>query len=88
MTLIVNVGDVSSREFGPYHNAASVTKSDSTEVKFRALYIGGAGDVAVKMFGDSGAVTFKAVPVGTILPVAVKRVMSTNTDATLIIGLS
>ena len=64
----------------------AVTKSDSTELPQSCcgLYVGGTGDVVVKT--ESGlTVTFSAVPAGTILPVAVRRVMNATT-ATLITG--
>lgn len=69
--------------------AAAVTKSDSTVVGFRALYVGGAGDVAVYMADNTTdtSVVFAGVPAGSILPIAVRRVLSTGTTATLIIGL-
>lgn len=70
------------------YRATAVTKSDATILPVtRALYIGGAGDVAVIMAGDTSAVTFSAVPVGTLLPIQVTKVMSTNTTATLVLAL-
>lgn len=71
-----------------FQKAAAVTKSDVTALKLRGLYVGGAGDVAVILKGDTDAVTFKAVPVGTILPFSITKVMSTNTSATQLVGLS
>jgi hypothetical protein len=70
----------------PAWRAGAVTKSDTTVVAARALYIGGTGDVAVVPKGQTDAVTFKAVPVG-FFPVSVSKVMSTNTTATDIIAL-
>ncbi len=70
--------------FIPFGSAVAVAKSDSTAVDYRALYIGGLGDVTVTTVGGD-VVTFSAVPVGTILPVHVTRVMAATT-ATLIIG--
>jgi hypothetical protein len=64
----------------------TISKSDTADQQFKALYVGGAGDVVVVNF-DGSTVTFKAVPVGTILPVAGRRVNSTNTTATLMLGL-
>jgi hypothetical protein len=75
-----------------YVDAFPVTKSDTdkfmpaTGGKINALYIGGAGNVAVRTL-TGRVITFTAVPVGTILPIQCERVMSTNTTATLIIGL-
>ena len=67
-------------------DAAAVTKSDTTKVAFDALYVGGTGDVAVTTVAGS-VVTFTAVPAGSIIPIRCTRVMSTNTDATAIVGL-
>ncbi len=73
----------------PGASLVSVTPSDSAVLSppSRGLYIGGEGDVAVIAVDDTVAVTFKAVPAGTVLPVQAKKVMSTNTTATLIVAL-
>lgn len=71
------------------HSAFAVTKSDSTIIPAtRALYIGGAGDVAVTMAEDENNVTFVAVPAGSILPVQVIKILSTGTTATSIVALN
>lgn len=70
----------------PARGASAVTASDSTAVSFRALYIGSGGDVAVTM-RDGGDVTFVGVPTGSILPIQVRKVKSTGTTATSIVGL-
>jgi hypothetical protein len=49
------------------------------------LYVGGTGDVKVDLVGG-GTVTFKAVPVGTILPVQVTKVYATGTTATFLVA--
>lgn len=71
--------------------ALAITKSDSADQGLgggcRALFIGGAGDVAVIAVGDTSAVTFAGLAAGSILPVQAKRVMSTNTTATSIVAL-
>lgn len=72
----------------PAVKAAAVTKSDDTVLSAtRALYVGGSGDVAVIMVDDTTAVTFSAVPAGTILPLRVTKVMATNTSAANIVAL-
>jgi hypothetical protein len=68
--------------------AAAVVTSDVTVLpRFRALYIGVSGDVAIRMWKGQNVVTFKAVPVG-ILAVAGDKVMATNTTATNILALA
>lgn len=68
--------------------AAAVTKSDATvfDPSTRGLYVGGAGDVAVRMIGGQ-SVTFVAVPAGTFMPLQVDQVLSTGTSATNIVRL-
>ena len=77
-----------TQDFSPLTRAASVTPHNTNELAFvtRALYVGGTGDVAVTM-QDGGEVTFVDVPAGTVLPIRVKVVKSTGTDATSIIAL-
>jgi ribosomal protein L2 len=60
-----------------YHFA--ITQHDSTNFTrvCRAIYVGVAGDVAVVTEDDTVCV-YKAVPVGTIIPVIAKRVNSTG----------
>lgn len=70
------------------YRGAAVTKSDATILPVtRALYIGGAGDVAVIFAGDTAAVTLAGALAGSVLPVQVTKVMSTNTTATNIVAL-
>jgi hypothetical protein len=68
------------------NGAAAVTPSDVTEIKCLALYIGGAGNVVVHMPDRDVAITFFAVPVGTVLPVSARRVLAATT-ATNIVAL-
>lgn len=71
------------------HNGVAVTPSDSTPLPagVRALWVGGAGDVAVVFVQGTAAVTLKAVDAGECLPVQVTKVMLTNTTATDIVAL-
>lgn len=77
---------------GPASQGVAVTKSDSTAVSFRALWVGGAGDLSLIFLNDTTndgagtAVTISAVAAGTLLPFAVRRVLAATT-ATLIVGL-
>lgn len=69
--------------------SASVTPSDSTDLTGTAtkgIWVGVAGNVAVKMKSDSSAVTLQNVPSGTYIPGSFSRVMSTNTTASGIVA--
>lgn len=73
--------------------AIAVTPSDTDNLVFpsgtnrtRGLYIGGAGNVKVKM-ADGTEVIFTAVAVGTLYELAVVRVFATLTTATNIIAV-
>jgi hypothetical protein len=68
-------------------NCIAITPADSDLVQpVRALYIGGSGNLRISDTGG-GAVTFSNVPAGVILPVMAKRVWSTGTTASNIVGL-
>jgi len=65
----------------PADRAIAVTPSDATDLTgVRALHIGGAGDVLVRMINDPDTtVTISTVGDGTILPIRVTRVMAATT---------
>lgn len=68
-------------------NAAAVSKSDSEDLPNAGLvYVGGTGNIACTTVGGDD-VTFSGIPAGTILPVLIKRVKSTNTTATNMVAL-
>ena len=69
-------------------NYGAVTASDSTELDFQAVFVGGAGNVAIASDVTGAAVTFTGVAAGTILPIKGKRIMSTNTTATSMVWLN
>jgi hypothetical protein len=72
-----------------WDKALVITTNDGTNLALpiRALYVGGAGDVTGVLL-DGSTVLFSAVPVGAILPVQFKRINSTGTTATLLVGLA
>lgn len=72
----------------PASSGFAVTKHDTNLLPFatRGLYVGGAGDVAVRMV-DGTLPIFVGVTAGTILPIRVDKVLSTGTSATSIVGL-
>ena len=71
-----------------YDRAFAIATSDTDNLPqglCEAIYVSGAGDVVAIL--PDGAVTFKAVPVGTILPINASRVNQTNTTATQLVAL-
>ena len=69
----------------PEHGATVVPGADLAHVT-RALYVGGGGDVAVRL-QDGTEITLANVPTGTLIPIRVIRVLATGTSATQIVGL-
>jgi len=69
--------------WAPANEGGAVTPSDTVDlpVLTRGIYVGGAGDVVV-VFKNDATATFTAVPAGTLLPVAARRINSTGTTAT------
>jgi hypothetical protein len=73
----------------PVMNAAAITPNDGTDLAqfTRFVYVGGTGDITVNMAGTGASIVFKAVPVGTVLPIRVARVLATGTTATNLVAL-
>jgi hypothetical protein len=69
----------------PAADAEAVTPSDVTVHPYISLYVGVTGDVAVVTEAGT-TVTFVAVPAGAILPIRVRQVLDTGTDADSIVG--
>lgn len=81
--------DAFYRDFsGPAGRGAAVTTSDSTtyDPPPRALWIGGAGTLAL-VGQDDVAFTLTAVPAGALLSVGPKKILLTGTTATAIVAL-
>lgn len=74
----------------PASSLKAVTPHASSNLpdgRCRALWVGGAGDVAIIAENDTVAVTITAVPAGTLLPVRAKAVRVSGTTATNIVAL-
>jgi hypothetical protein len=78
----------SGAEAAPAFSWRSITPSDTVNLPAgcRGIYVGGAGNV-VAVGDDNASVTFTAIPVGTFMPIAARRINATNTTATLLIAL-
>lgn len=73
---------------GPAWNAASITKNDSTDLTnpTRGIYVGATGNLKVTMLSGD-IVTFVGLAAGVIHPISAKRVWSTDTTVTGIVGV-
>lgn len=72
-----------------YRYMASVTPSDTVPpatFPVTGIYVGGAGDLTVETY-DGQTIKFDSVAAGTLLPIAVAKIMSTGTAATEIVAL-
>lgn len=83
--------DYASMQVGwdaPYKEGFAITKSDTVRLTWlpRAIYVGGAGDIAVKFPGSDTVVTFTAPTVGKPLRIRPEYIMAATT-ATLLIAL-
>lgn len=73
----------------PAKRLRAVTPHDTNELPFvaKALFVGGAGNLALIAQEDSDAVTMTGVLAGSIIPVRARIVKSTGTTATNIVAL-
>jgi len=73
-----------------YRRAFTIVPHDTNVITqpVHALYIGGVGDITLRLAGDTADVVLKAVPIGTLLMVSPKLIKATGTTATLMIGFS
>lgn len=72
----------------PGENAFAVTPNDSADMDFvtRAIYVGVAGNVKMTLLGGT-TVTFVGLVAGGLYPLRVKRIWSTGTTASNLIGV-
>ena len=72
----------------PGRNAETITKSDTVNLSqpSRAIWVGGAGNIAVEML-EGGTQVFEGVVAGSLLPLQVTRVNDTDTTATLMVAV-
>jgi len=73
---------------GSATSGAAITPSDSNDLTHvtRAIWVGGDGNITFTMSGGMN-VTLTGVKAGSLLPIRAKRVLSTGTTATGIVGL-
>lgn len=72
---------------GPAIGASAITPNDSTDISVtRGIYVGGSGDLKVKMM-DGSVITFTGLAGGMVHPLSVSRVYATGTTATSIVAV-
>jgi len=73
----------------PFNQWRPITPSDTVDLPglTHALWVGGAGDVAAVMQNGTMPVVLAAVPAGSWLPLAAKRINATGTTATGLVAL-
>jgi hypothetical protein len=66
----------------------AITPNDSTEIALtpKAVWVGGAGNLVVRLEDDSADITISGIAAGTLLPIRPKFIKTTST-CTGIIGL-
>jgi hypothetical protein len=72
----------------PPTNSFAITPSDSAELPFvtRAVYVGGSGNITLRLGNDTASVLLLSVPVGTLLPVRARQIYATGTSAASLVG--
>lgn len=70
----------------PASKAFAITPNTDNDLAIftRGIYVGGAGNVIAILVDDTAAVTFTAVPAGSILPIRARRVLATSTATTMV----
>jgi len=71
----------------PPEEGAAILPDDAAELAHatRALYVGGAGDLRVRLLGGA-VVTLAGVPAGSLLPLRLRQVFAAGTGATGLVG--
>lgn len=76
-----------SNQTQPGTSLVAITPGVEIDPPVRAIWIGGAGDVAVVASGDTTARTLRGASAGQLIPVEVRRVEVSGTTATDIVGI-
>jgi hypothetical protein len=71
-----------------YSHAFAIVPSNTVDFTYatRAIYVGVTGSVTLVTIHDE-VIQFVAVPAGTVLPIRAKRVNTTGTGASSLVGL-
>lgn len=69
-----------------YSTFTAITKSDTTQISCRAIYVGGAGNITISQDGVTAGVVITAPPVGSIIPIQLDcgRILAATTATALV----
>lgn len=72
----------------PANKGFAIVPSDTADLVFntRAIYIGGSGNLTVRLY-EGDIIVLVGVVVGTIIPIRTNKVYSTGTTATNLVAL-
>lgn len=73
---------------GPATRGFAITPSDTSALPAitRQIWVGGAGNIALVLNGDTTSLVMTAVPAGTMLDISAKQINATQTTATNLVG--
>lgn len=73
----------------PHTECAALTPNDVTAqpTGVRAIYVGTAGNITLRLWNDTADTVFTAVPAGTVLRVCPRFIRATGTTAGAIVGM-
>jgi hypothetical protein len=71
----------------PPEHGLAVTPSDAQDLPYvtRAIYVGGAGDLAIRL-QDGTELVLRNVVAGTLLPIRVARILASGTSVSGVVG--
>lgn len=74
---------------GPSSSAFVITPDDDNDLTYpiRALYVGTGGDITLILQDDTVAIALVNVLPGSCLPLQIKRILSSGTGASDLVGL-
>jgi hypothetical protein len=82
-------GQTPAQLSAPHAECALITPNDGAQqpTGMRGIYVGGAGNIALRLWNDTTDTLFTGVPAGTVLRVCPRFIRATGTTATNMVAL-